>query len=161
MLSVCATAVDTAHTTLEKDILTMVLDDNERLWIDKYGFTVTTNNWGEYILVDPQLPKGKNRFHGGNLHSLMIKAISARSMSAAKSPPKAVRRIVSKVSHNLKHGKLFEIKKMIIEDESITVKDVLAKLQSMGMPSTPSVVTTTRSELLDSLRLLRELNVLR
>lgn len=146
----------------------MFLNDQEREWIDKYGFTVSTNSWAEYVLIDPQLPKGQNKFVGKDLHSLMLKAMEARrersittpTQSARTATPK-VKQIVRGVAKQLKHGKLFHMKRMLIEDETLTPTQILDKLESIGMPSTLSVVSMVRSEMLESLRVLRELNALK
>lgn len=135
----------------------MVLSDDERESIDYYGFTVTTNAWDEYVLIDPQLPKDKNRFRGKDLDMLIVEALQARKKlgTRARTPYPVVRTAVP-----MKHGKIYEIKKMIIEDETLTSAQVLDRLGQIGMPSTINVVSQVRTELLESLKLLRELNVL-
>lgn len=139
----------------------MFLNDQEREWIDKYGFTVSTNSWAEFVLIDPQLPRGQNKFLGKDLHSLMLKAMDARRARGITVTTKAtIPKITTKIRKQLLHGKVFHIKKLFVEDETLTAPQLLAKLEGIGMPSTMSVVAMVRSEMIESLRVLRECNAL-
>lgn len=150
----------------------MFLNDQEREWIDKYGFTVSTNSWAEYVLIDPRLPKGQNKFIGKDLHSLMLKSMDARRKQGvaitATTPHEAttikkVKQIVRSVvkQPQRKHGKVFHIKRMVAEDETMTTTQLLDGLKELGLSSTKSVVTMVRCEMLESLRVLREVGALR
>lgn len=144
----------------------MLMSDQEHEWAKKYGFQITDDQFGHFILIDPELPAKKNKFKGGNLHSLMIQAINERkeTHSAKKETKGRVIPFVPKApktppKKTVRHGKMFEMRKMVYENNNITPQEMLDKLKDMGMASSLTVAITVKNDFLASLKVLLELGV--
>jgi hypothetical protein len=145
------------------------MDKYERELSERYGLKVTVDATGHYIVTDPQMPRKQNKYIGGNLYALMLRAIDERSRAKNKihefTPPPAKEKAISTqavIIPLLPSGKRasYEIKKMIYQNRTISVNQILAGLDRLGVPSTRSTVASMRSNFLNDLIVLEEVRAL-
>jgi hypothetical protein len=146
----------------------IAMEKHEEALAKKYGFDVSEDGTGHYVVRDPSLPKRK-KFVGGNLYSLMLAAIEERNRLKIKpqeestnvvSPNfgKKKERLVPAPPPPQKGTKLYLIKKILLVNSKSTVEEIAKTLESDGFTASPSTISTVRSDFLHSIRVIKEMN---
>lgn len=150
------------------------MNASEKALMEKYGFKVSTDVFGHYIVIDPEMKKKNNRYEGGNLHATMLLALDERKRANAPvSKPGPVSNVIKrsfervvpkevveqKLPKAIKHGKLYTIKTMLLDDPNVKVDEILAKLKADGMPASLSTVVTVRTDFFHTINVLKKAGI--
>lgn len=164
----------------------ITMDKHEEALANLYGFIVSEQG-DRYVVRDPKLPKGK-KFIGGNLYSVMLEAVNERKRLKIEPPvatkvetPPADSNVVSPNFGNgkqkrvitpalapepppkaaavpTKGNKLYLIKQILLKNPKSTVAEITTVLEDNGFTSSPSTISTVRSDFLHSMRVIKDMN---
>ena len=149
------------------------MDKHERDLVERYGFQVSNDPDGHYRVIDPQMPKNRNTYIGGNLYALLLRAIDERSRAKLNIVEFIPARGESKANSSvgaiipmpkrrpLKQGKLYTIRDLLIDNPEATIEDIEKGLKELEVNCTRSTIQTVRRDFRETLGILQELKMLK
>ncbi len=139
------------------------MSEHEAAIVAKHGFKVSASG-DRFVVIDPMMPKRKNKYEGGNLWIVLYQALDERKRVKIEDLnvieydfepiPVTIEAVVTLKA--IKHGKLFIIKSMILDNPKVTVDEIVNKLKEEGMSATLSTVVSARSDFLGTIKLLKK-----